>query len=885
MTRIYRLLLRAYPSGFRARYEDELIAAFAAERDQPRYAGAFGALAFWLHLVADVAVSAQRARRHGRNRIPTMSTPSRSTMEAFAQDLRHAFRQLVRRPGFTAVAVLSLALGIGGNTVILAFVDGFVLHPFPYPDPDRVVAIGSTFPRVSSDERFIETISVPEFLDISRTTTIGSMAVFDLANRNISGGDRPERVFTALAVTDLFGPFGLRPALGRGFTADELAPRGAPVAVISHRLWQSRFAGDPSVVGRAIRVNGTATTVVGIMPPELLLIGTDLWLPLGAELPSMPRNGRQFTVIGRLAPGATLKEANAELAAVAAQTAAGHAAAFEEYAGWRLSAVPWVIALTRDVRPATQLLVGAVGLVLLIACVNLSNLSLARSTTRQREMAVRLALGAGRAIIARHTLAEVALLATAGGALGVLLAIAGLPAVVSLVPADANTLGLSASINARVLAWTAAFTIGSAALVAILPVFQSTRTTPLDVLKSEARGATSGRARIKLRHALITAEIALSVILLVGAGLFVRSFVNLRQVALGFDAGSVLTMRLTLPAEKYRGTGINAFFEQLLDRLDETPGVRSASVASQFPPRSVFSVSFRIEGLDAPADTMPTALITVASLKHFATLGVPLLEGRGFARTDGAGPLVAVVNQAFVSKFLPGTAPLGRRIVTVSRDLPPAPIEIVGVVGNTQNRDMRNPPSPELFVPLHPQTLNNQLFLLVRTAGEAAAMLPTVRQQIAAIDTEQPIYAIRTLGEVVDAATFGNRFSMILFAMFATVALTLAAIGIYGVMSYAVTARTQEIGVRLAVGAGRGDVIWMVLKQVLRLTAIGLALGMAGVVAAGAVIRNAVFQVQPADPVTIAVATVVLAAVALFAGWLPAWRASRIDPVSALRYE
>ncbi len=806
-------------------------------------------------------------------------------MEALAQDFRHAYRQLVRRPGFTAVAVLSLALGIGGNAVIFAFFDGFVLHPFAYPEPDRVVTFGSTFPRMSSDERFIEAISLPEVLDIQSARTIGSIAAFDLGNRNISGGDRPERVVTALAMTDLFSPFALKPALGRGFTDEELAA-GTGTGIISYRLWQGRFGGDPSIIGSSVKVNGVPTTVVGVMPPELLILGADLWLPRRFDAEEYPRNRRQLTLIARLEPGATLEEANAELATIASQTIAAHGDEFEEYRGWRLAATPWTEALMREVRPAAWLLLGAVALVLLIACVNLSNLLLARSSTRQREMAVRLALGAARWRIARHLLAEVTLLAIAGLGAGLLLAKAGLPLLVSLVPPQLNTLGVTAAINLRVLGWAAAFAIGSAALVAVLPVFQSTRTSPHDALKSEGRGATAGRVPLRLRHSLIVAEIALSVILLVGAGLFVRSFARLQDVEPGFDPRNVLTMRITLPSEKYRGAAINEFFQQVLDRLKSTPGVRSASVATQFPPQGAFSTAFRVDSMAQDGETMPTSQITAASATHFANLGVPVLAGRGFANTDrSTAPLVAIVNQAFAAKFLPGTDALGRRVSIGPADRPSPPMEIVGIVGNTQNRDMRNPPSPEIFVPLHQQTQSNQLFLLVRTAGEPSGMLAAVRRQLASIDPDQPVYNVRTLEEAVSAANFGNRLSMVLFAIFGAVALSLTTIGIYGVMSYAVSARTQEIGVRLAIGADRRDVIWMVLRQVLGLTAIGLFIGLVGVAAAGGAIRRALFEVQPLDPVAIGSAVAILSGVALFAGWLPAWRAGRVDPMSALRNE
>jgi putative ABC transport system permease protein len=883
--RAYRWLLRVYPRWFLERYGEELADAFARDRSQPQYRGRLGLVRFWVYIVSDLACSAARVRT-ARPRGVGDSQPRRSAMESVLLDLRHAARLLARRPAFAAVAILSLALGIGGNAAIFALVDGFVLHPFPYPEPDRVIAIGVTFPRVSSEQRFIEAISPLDYLDIREARTIEAIAAFDLGNRNISGGDRPERVFTGLALTDPFSAFGLQPALGRGFSNAELQPNGPPAAILSYRIWQSRFGGDATIAGRSIRVNGQPATVVGVMPPELLILGTDLWIPWGGSPHALPRNARQFRLVGRFAPTATIEMANAELATIAASIAGAHAREFQEYDGWRIAARPWHEAVMSDARPAAFLLLAAVGLVLLIACANLSNLLLARSTTRQREMAVRAALGAGRFRIARHLVAEVLLLALAGAAVGLLLAHASLGALTSLVPAQIESLGLSASLSARVLAWTAVFTIGSALLVALLPVLQSTRTDPHQVLQTEARGTTASRGPRRMRDALIVVEIALSVMLLAGAGLLVRSFVKLRQVDPGIDTRDVLTMRITLPREKYSGAAGNMFFQQLIDRLADTPGIRVASVASQFPPSGPFTSQFRLEGADTAGVTLPTAMTTVASASHFATLGLPVVAGRGFTKQDrAAAPGVVVVNRAFATRFLPGRDPIGQRLRVGSPDRPSPPLEIVGVTADARNQGVTRPAAPEIFVPLHQQTINNQLFLLARTEGDATAMLDPVRRQIAAIDPEQPVYAIQTLEDAFAAVSFQQRLSMILLGVFAAVAGSLAAIGIYGVMSYAVSARTQEIGVRIAVGAERRQVLWLVLGQALRLTSIGLAIGIAAVIAGGGAMRGVLFDVRPRDPITIAGVTIVLGSVAVLAGWLPAWRASRIDPVEALRNE
>ena len=817
-------------------------------------------------------------------------------MDTLLQDVRYALRQFTRRPGFTAIAVLSLALGIGGNSLIYGLIDGLVLHPFPYPDPDRLVAIGEGFPKLSSGINYVETMSPAEYADFRASRSFSRAAAFDLGNRNISGGDVPERVFTALLLDDPFPVLGMTPVVGRGFTPEELGPSapqdsrtaaGPPVrvAIISYRLWKNRFGGDPSILNRTIRIGGQASSIVGVMPPGLVLIGTDLWIPWGGDPSQVPRNVRQFTAIARLAPGVTLASANAELAVIARRVEASYRGSLKEYEGWQVSAIPWAHALLKDQRPAAFMLLGAVMLVLLIACANLTNLFLARSTTRQRELAVRLALGAARWRLARQLLTESLLLTAAGAVAGLLVAYLGLKISSVLIPPQLAFLDLHADLNLRVLWWTIVMAIAAGVLVAILPALQATRTDPHDSLKSDVR-AGAGRAGNRVRQALVVAEIALSVVLLLGAGLFLRSFMNVQRITLGFDPKEVLTMRLTLPRDRYPGEAAGAFFDRLVERVGALPGVRAVSAASQFPPASTLETQFSLEGLSDPGVTLPTAVITVASPTYFDALRVALRAGRMYSATDRLEtPPVVVVNQAFASRYMPGVDPVGRR---VSLGVPPRegpPATIVGVVADFRNDGATRPTRPEIYMPVRQQTAWNQLFLVIRADQNAAGLISPVRTAVASMDPEQPVYAVRTLEDVLAGSNFQQTSSAVLLGVFAGMALLLAAIGIYGVMSYTVSARTQEIGVRLALGAPRVAVMWLVLGQVLRLSAVGLAIGLGLLLVLGRVLTQLLFGVGPADTLTIVVATATLGVIAIGAAWAPAFRASRVDPMRALRYE
>jgi len=797
-------------------------------------------------------------------------------------DLHHAIRGLLRTPGFTAAAVLSLALGIGGNVLMFGLADSLVLHPFPYPDPDRLVAIGVNFPRIADEERFIEALSAPEYQDIAQSRSLRNVVAFDLGNRNISGGDRPERVFTALVAGNVFDTIGMSPAAGRSFLPEEYQG-GRRVAILSHRIWQSRFAGDPALVGRTIRINGVESVVVGIMPPGLLLLGTDLWvpLPIGDE---WPRHGRNLTVLGRLRPEATLQQANAELAVLAERTARDHAATNKEYAGWRLRAEPWAGALAGEYRPAVRLLLGTVAFVLLITCVNITNLLLTRATARRREIAVRLALGAGRWGMARQLFVESLVLAVAGTAAALVLVRFGLDAAASFLPFEiAGAQGVQPAIGARVLIYSAFVACAAALLVGVLPAWHAASSSAEAVLRSEGRASTTGRGAQRLRFGLIVAEVALTTVLLVGAGLLLKSWSRLNAVDPGMRLNDVLTMRITLPPEKYRGEAIPNFFAQLIERLKLTPGVENATVASLFPPMSFSQSQVRVDGQQIARDgELPSALFTIVSPEYFSTLAIPVRAGRTFTNTDRAdAPPVAVVNETFAQKLL-GTGPaIGRRVEFNERWL-----EIIGVTRDTRNSGVKVPPRSEVYLTIRQAPPAwNQYYLLVAARGDAYAQLPAVRSAIASIDPEQPAYAIQTLDDAFAVSTLRDRASTALLGAFAALGLVLAAVGIYGVMSFSVASRTREIGIRMALGADAVAVRRRVVLQAAGLIAAGLAVGLTGSFALRQAISGLLFDVVPHDPLSFLAAAFVLGAAGILAAFWPARRASRVDPLVALRYE
>jgi predicted permease len=812
-------------------------------------------------------------------------------MHTLGQDLRYAWRTIRKSPGIALVVIVSLTLGIGANTLIYSVVDGIILRPFPYPNADRLVSIGVTFPALSGERRFVEAISPPEYNDIrTGMSSLEKAFAFDLGNRNISGGDQPERVFTGFIWGDPMASIGVRPFLGRSFRIEETTTQGPSIAVISHRVWQSRFGADPAIVGKSIRVNGQPTEIVGVMPPGFLLIGTDLWLPMGMDPSSVPRQARQWTVIGRLRPGATLAQANAEAKALAGRTEREFGRERKEYVGWKVDVDTWTNALVGEFKPAATILLGAVALVLVIACANIASLLLARATARQRELAVRRALGAGRSRIARQLLTESMLLALVGGVAGLGLAYALLGPTSSLFPEQIRNTGVAATINGRVLLYTLAASIFSGLLFGVAPAMQGWRGGGREWLTGEGAAGrlTISAAGRRLRNGFVIAEIALSLMLLVGAGVLLRSFWRLQRIDPGFDTRNVLTMRLSLPREQYKNDDVGVFFEEVSRRLAGEPGVRAAGAATQFPPGNVFTTRIAIEGQQQPTgDELPTVDVTDVAGDYFSALGYSLKAGRLLATTDDEkAPAAAVITEAAARRFFTGGSALGRRIA-LGESAPPRWVEVVGVVGDVRNHGLAAPPTAEVFVPVRQQIAgwNNQLFLTIRTRSDPLAMLPNVRRVIASVDPQQPVYLIRTLDDAFSEAVSQRRAAMLLITIFAGVALVLAAVGIYGLMSYMVNERTHEIGIRMALGAAGADVLGLVVRQTVKLVAIGAVLGLAGAVMLGRALTSLVFEVRPTDPATLAAVTVLLAGVALVATLVPAFRATRVTPLVALRRE
>jgi predicted permease len=821
------------------------------------------------------------------------------------QDLRYAVRVLLKRPGFTLVAVATLALGVGADTAIFSVVNAVLLRPLPYPEPERLVTpLGE-----KDDPRARTNVSYPDFQDWrEQTQTLEALAAYTNSSMLLRRDDaEPELLYGANVAADLFPLLRVSPAAGRAFTREEERSGAAPVILISHGLWRRRFNADPNVVGRPLDRGGASPSpvVVGVLPEGFRFPAqagrTDFLRPLAPAMGeyAQRRGAYSLRVLARLKPGATLEGAASEMRVIGERLERQYP---DE--GFRLGArvVSLHESVVGDVRTPLLVLLGAVGLLLLIACANVANLTLARAASRRREIAVRSALGASRWRVTRQLLTESVLLAAAGGALGGLLAVWGIYLLVGGAGGDAAGGFIFESVNLprlrevsvdwRVLSFTLLVTGLTAVVCGVVPALQAARAELNEVLKEGGRGPATGFSRSRLRGVLVVSEVSLSLVLLVGAGLLVNSFIRLRSVNPGFDPRQVLTTSLSISKAKYREPEQQReFFAGLLERLRSLPGVESAALIHPLPfGGTATSNTFVIDGRPAPLPAdKPSASYRAISPDYFRLMRMSFLRGRGFGEHDDASSTpVVIVNETFARRFFQGQNPLGERVVIEragnGREVQD-PREIIGVVGDVRHAGLDEEPGPEFYVP-YAQAPESYMSVVVRTAAaDHAGVGASLRGAITAADGQQYVPPVRPMTELVAGSVADRRFNALLTGLFAAVALVLAAVGIYGVMAYSVAQRTHEIGIRMALGARPRDVLRHVVGQGMRLLLIGLGIGLAASLAVTRVLAGMLYGVEPTDAPTFVLVTLALSAVALLACYLPARRAAKVDPLVALRYE
>ncbi|MBV9924270.1 MAG: ABC transporter permease [Acidobacteria bacterium] len=796
------------------------------------------------------------------------------------QDIRYAVRRLLKSPGFAAVAVGALALGIGANTAIFSVVNSVLLRPLPYPQPEQLVQLWESRPRQNMPR--VE-IAPHEFIAwAEQSQSFQRLAAIDSAEYNLTGRGEPARVTGALVSAGYFPLLGVQPVQGRAFLEEEDRPGASEVVVLSHELWQTRFNSDPSIVGQTLSLDGVACTIVGVLPRGFRLPqGAALARPIAFSAEDRTRPGSHFlNVLGRLKDGVGAPQAEAEMATVASRVEQSLGGT---NVGHQVVVVPLHEQVVGGARTALLTLLAAVALVLLIACANVANLLLARAAARRREVAVRAALGASRWRIVRQLLAESLLLAGLAGVLGLLLAVWGVELLVRLDPAGVQRAG-EVTLDWRVLAFTLGLSVLTGILFGLAPALQASKTDFVESLKEGGRSG-QGLARSRLRSGLVVGEVALTLVLLVGAGLLLKSFSRLLAVDPGLDARNVLTLDVALPSAKYNEPQrITAFYERLVQEAAAVPGVQAAGVVSVLPLAGDDTSNFvQIEGRAPlpPGQAMRAGRRNV-SADYFRTLGIPVKRGRALAASDadGAQP-VLVINESLARSFFPDEDPVGKRVRTGDK----SPwVEIVGVVGDVRHRGLDVDARPEMFFP-HTQTPSRRMTLVVRSSGDPAALAAPLRERVRSIDRDQPVGDVKTMEEWVSESVASRRFTAALLGVFAAAAAALAALGLYGVVSYSVAQRTHEIGLRVALGARPRDVLRLVIGQGLTLTLVGAAVGLAAAFALTRVISGLLFNVGATDPSIFVAVPLLLVVVALLACYLPARRATKVDPMVALRYE
>jgi putative ABC transport system permease protein len=809
-------------------------------------------------------------------------------MRTFWQDLRYGARTFLKKPGFTLIAVITLALGIGANTAIFSVANTTLLRPLPYQNPDELVMVWETAPKLGFPHNDVAPANFIDWRDQNQVFT--QIAAFGGASLSLTGRGEPERIEGERVSASLFPLLGVAPALGRVFTEQEDRSEAQGVIVLSHSLWQRRFGGDTGIIGQSLTLDNRPYTVVGVMPAHFRFPGREqeFWTPMAFEPDEAAGRGDHYlSVVARLKPGVTRQQARAEMDAIAARLQRQYPRTNTDQG---VALVPLHEEFAGAIRKPLLILMGVVGFVLLIACANLTNLLLARATQRASELTIRAALGATRMRLIRQLLTESVLLALSGGAVGALLAMWGVDLLETLVPENlAQARG--SVLDGRVLGFSAGVSLLTGVLFGLAPALQISKLNLTEALKEGGRSGAGTGSRSRLRGALVIGEIAMSLVLLTGAGLMVRSFYHLTSVDPGFQPDKTLTMRMQLSGEKY-GDSVKrrGFYDQMLQQVQSIPGVQSAGVITQLPLTTQgLSFSFSLEGQPPmPASNLPQAVFRVISQDYFRAMGIPLLRGRSFTPHDSAdAQAVVVINRTMAERFWPGQEALGKRFKVGSSDSPNPLMMVVGVVGDVRQSSLDQALKPEMYV----SHLQDRRFfaiprdLVAQTTGDPLALAAAVRAEIWKLDKDLPLYRVRTMEQVLAASVAGQRFNMMLLAVFAALALLLAAVGIYGLMSYAMTQRTREIGVRLALGARASDVLWLVMGQGLILTISGVAVGLAGAFALTRVMTGLLFGVSATDPMTFTLIAALLTLVALLACWIPARRAAKMDPMVALRCE
>ena len=807
-------------------------------------------------------------------------------LDALLEDLRYAVRMLAKTPGFTLTAILTLALGIGANTAIFSVANALLLRPPPYQDADALVIV--TNARGPNRRPFSYVRA--EFL-AAHSRAFAGFAPFMSENFNLTGRGEPEQLPAVRVSWNFFEVLGVRPRLGRTFTAEDDRPGGHPVVVISESLWKRRFGGDPGTLGQSITLDSIDTTIVGVMPGNFEFApagrSVDVWssrvFNQNGLTPEQVKTGQAYVIgVARIRRSVPLDQARAEMKVLDAEYNREHAAMYDADPRLNISLNPFQQLMVANVRTAVLVLFGAVGLVLLIACANVASLLWSRAMSRRKEIAIRTALGAARMDIIRQLLMESVLLALVSGCLGVILSFWGTRAVAALPPSTLPRIN-PIEIDSHVLAFALGLSLVTGVLFGLMPTLQFSKPDLQTVLREEGRATAGSRRRSLGRGLLVVSQVALSMILLVGAGLLMRSFVNLENVELGFNPRSVLLMDLTLPESRYpTGARMAGFFENVVEQVSGLAGVRSAAVSSALPLRpSQYSLVLPEGQPESPLAQRPSHPVEAITPGYFETMGIPVLRGRAFEARDKEGaPLVGIVNDCFVRRFWPNESGVGKRVI-IGRD---TSIEVVGVVGNVKNIRLAVESVPELYYPMaqHP---SESMHLIIRSVGDQPSLALAVRARIATIDKEQPVTNVRSMQQYLANSIAQTRLTMLLLGILSIAALVVAAVGLYGLIAYSVTQRTQELGIRLALGAEPGDIVRLVMRQGLLAALAGVLIGTAGSLLLTRLMDTLLYGVSATDVSTFAVSAAVFVTIAAVASYLPARRAARLDPSDTLRYE